>query len=335
MNNIFNKLSSKSASMLGLALVLSLSLTSCYDDIDDPDTSDFVHKIQSSDTLWTVNTTIKDIKYKYGSNNGKVERPAPWTNDSIHYSRNTSNWETKITEDLVFEGVIAANDGQFGTLYQMLLVRSIDSISTPGTKIDHAIDVEVKFTCLYPLYRVGQRVRINLNGLYAGAYSRVPRIGFPYYTSSGNHNLGPIPMDIFSKHIQFIGDPDPTCAECQPIDRTGSEGDAWMRATANRQTVEFYPTIATIQGIFTEADGTAILAPDNLEDAGYGVNRTLKLLSNTSTVYVRTSTGNELSNIVLPVGDTVQLTGLFSYDSFDDKWQINLRDTSDFKIIHQ
>lgn len=329
MNNIFNKLSS--ASSLGLALVLSLSLTSCYDDIADPDTSDYVHKIQSSDSLWTVNTTIKKIKNEYGSNNGKVERPAPWTNDSIHYSRNTSNWETKITEDLVFEGVIAANDGQFGTLYQMLLIRNID----PVTGEDHAIDVEVKFTCLYPLYRVGQRVRINLNGLYAGAYSRVPRIGFPYYTSAGNHNLGPIPMDIFREHIQFIGEPDPTCAECQPIDRTGSEGDAWMRATANRQTVDFYPTLATIQGIFTEADGTAILAPDELEDAGYGVNRTLKLLSNTSTVYVRTGTGNELSNIVLPVGDTVQLTGFFTYDSFDDKWQINLRDTSDFKIIHQ
>lgn len=321
--------------MFALSLGFALSLTSCYDDIADPDTSDYVHKIQSSDTLWTVNTTIKDIKYKYGSNNGKVERPAPWNNDSIHYSRNTSNWETKITEDLVFEGVIAANDGQFGTLYQLLLIRNIDSISTPGTIIDHAIDVEVKFTCLYPLYPVGQRVRINLNGLYAGAYSRVPRIGYPYFTSSGNHNLGPIPLDLFKEHIQFVGTPDPTCAECQPIDRTGAEGDAWLRATANRQTVEFYPTLATIQGIFTEADGTAILAPDNLEDAGYGVNRTFKLLSNTSTVYVRTGTGNELSNIVLPVGDTVQLTGYFVYDSFDDKWQINLRDTSDFKIIHQ
>ncbi len=327
MKNMIHKIASM------LAFGVALSLTSCYDSIDDPDTSHYNDKIQNAEANWTVNTTIKEIKYTYGSNNGKVERPSGWANDSLHYSRNTSNWETKITEDLVFEGVIAANDGQFGTLYQMLLIRNIDSISTPGTKIDHAIDVEVKFTCLYPLYRVGQRVRINLNGLYAGAYSRVPRIGYPYYTSSGNHNLGPIPMDIFREHIQFIGEPDPTCAECQPIDRTGADGDAWIRATANRQTVEHFPTLATIQGTFTEADGTAILAPDELEDAGYGVNRTLKLLSNTSTVYVRTGTGNELSNIVLPVGETVQLTGLFSYDSFDDKWQINLRDTSDFKII--
>ena len=72
---------------------------------------------------------------------------------------------------------------------------------------------------------------------------------------------------------------------------------------------------------------------DTLEDAGYGVNRTLKLLHGNTTMYVRTSTGNEVSHIVMPVNDTVQLSAWFAYDSYDDKWQINLRDTSDFKII--
>jgi len=310
---------------------LSFSFVACYDSIDDPDSSSYLEKIQSNEAAWTVNTTIGAIKTQYCSNNGSVGRPNGFANDSVRYSRNTSNWETKINEDLVFEGVICLNDGQFGNLYQNLTVRNIDTVA----HTDQAIDVVVKFTCLYPLYQIGQRVRINLNGLYAGAYSKVPRIGYPYYTSSGNHNLGPIPFDIFTQHVQLVGQPDPMCAECQPVDRTGTEGDAWIRATANRKTVDYYPTIATVQGIFTEADGTAILAPDNLEDAGYGVNRTLKLLSNTSTLYVRTGTGNELSSILLPVGDTVQLTGYFTYDSFDDKWQINLRDTSDFKIIHQ
>ena len=324
---IYNMLSVKT--LLSL-LVAPLFLVGCYDDLDDPNTSDYAQELQTKVEFHAPNITIGEIKNKYCSNNGAVGLPAGWTNDSLHFSRNSSNWETRITDDLVFEGVICANDGQFGCLYQLLLVRSIDE----ATNTDQAIDVMVKYTCLYPYYPVGQRVRINLKGLYVGAYSRSPRIGYPYWTSSGNHNLGPIPMEIFRNHIQLIGEPDPTVPECKCVDRTGAEGDAWLRATENRKTVTYYPTIATVQGVFVEADGKATLAVDSLEDAGYGVNRTLKL-SNNSTMLVRTSTGNEVSHIVMPVGATVQLSGWFGYDSYDDKWQINLRDTSDFKIIHQ
>ncbi|MBP5679977.1 MAG: hypothetical protein J6X31_02915 [Bacteroidales bacterium] len=60
----------------------------------------------------------------------------------------------------------------------------------------------------------------------------------------------------------------------------------------------------------------------------------MKLLNNNSTMLVRTNTSNEASHIVMP-SDTVEISGWFSYDSFDDKWQINLRNPSDFKIIHQ
>ena len=318
--------------ILNTALTVSimLSLVSCYDNLDEPDTSDYATQLQAGYDLPEPNITISELKQTYCSNKGKVERPDPWTNDSVHFSRNTSNWETRIQKDLVIEGVICANDGQFGALYQTLLVRNIDSTATPAT--DQAIMVRVKHTCLYPFYPVGQRIRLNLNGLYVGAYSRVPEIGYPYWTSNGNHNLGPIPFEIFTQHIQLIGQPDATLAECKEIDRTGSEGDAWLRASDNRIVANF-PTIVTVQGTFPEADGVAVLAPDSLEDAGYAVDRTLKLLSNNTTLLVRTSTGNELSHFVMPVGKTVQLSGLLQYSSYDDKWQINLRDTSDFKIL--
>ena len=307
-----------------LSVAMSIMIVSCYDNVDEPNTDDFAKHLQSGVSLPEANTTIRDLKLTYCSNQGKVERPATYT-----FSRNTSNWETRIDQDLIIEGVICANDGPFGCLYQLLLVRTID----PATGDDQAIDVMVKNTCLYPLYPVGQRIRINLNGLYVGAYSRVPRIGYPYYTSSGNHNLGPIPLQMFEEHVQLIGSPDTTVAECQCRNLANAEGDAWIRATENRVATN-YPTIATVRGVFLEADGVSTLAPDSLEDAGYGVNRTLKLLSNKSTMLVRTNTGNEASHIVMP-SDTVEISGWFSYDSFDDKWQINLRTPSDFKIIHQ
>ncbi len=311
--------------ILGATAILSLiAFSACYDDIDEPDTSDYAEQLQSAVELPEANITLRQLKLTYCSNNGKVERPASYT-----YSRNTSNWETLIEDDLVIEGVICANDGRFGCLYQMLLVRCID----PETGDDQAIDVEVKHTCLYPLYPVGQRIRLSLKGLYVGAYSRVPRIGYPYFTSSGNHNLGPIPLQMFQEHVQLIGTPDTTVAECKCKDLTTSEGEAWLRATANRVATN-YPTIATVHGTFTEADGTATLAPtgSELEDAGYGVNRTLKLVSNTTTIIVRTNTGNEVSHIVMPKDKTVELSGVLSYDSYDDKWQLNLRDTTDFVI---
>ncbi len=307
-----------------LAITTMVGFASCYDDLDDPDTSRFRDE-ELQVEIAEPNITIGEIKNKYCSNNGKVGLPSGFASDSLRYSRNSSNWETRITEDLIFEGVISANDGALGCLYQLLQVRNIDTEA--GT--DQAIDVMVKNTCLYPLYPVGQRVRINLNGLYAGAYSRSPRIGYPYFTSSGNHNLGPIPLDIFRQHVMLIGQPDPTQPECQCVSVSGTED--WF--TAKTKTVAPYPTIATVRGKFLEADGTATLAPDELEDAGYGVNRTLQLASGNVTMFVRTSTGNEVSHIVMPVDATVELSGWFSYDSFDDKWQINLRDTSDFKII--
>ena len=324
MKKLHLNIKSSCLSLLAVTLSSTMLLSGCYDSLDDPDTSDYAANLQVSDSLPAANISLRDLKLKYCSNNGKVERPATYT-----FSRNTSNWETRIEEDLIVEGVICANDGRFGCLYQMLLLRCID----PTTGDDQGIDVEVKNTCLYPLYPVGQRIRINLNGLYVGAYSRVPRIGYPYYTSSGDHNLGPIPLQMFMDHVQLIGEPDTTVAECKCIDRTGDEGDAWIRASANK-VVTNYPTIATVRGVFLEADGVATLANDSLEDAGYGVNRTLKLLSNNSTMIVRTNTGNEVSHIVMPK-DTVELSGLFSYDSYDDKWQINLRDTTDFRIIKQ
>lgn len=310
-----------------LAITTMMGFASCYDDLADPDTSNYRDELQVE--IGEPNITIGEIKNTYCSNNGKVGLPSGFTNDSTHYSRNSSNWETRITEDLIFEGVISANDGQFGCLYQLLQVRNID----PTTGDDQAIDVMVKHTCLYPFYPVGQRVRINLNGLYAGAYSRSPRIGYPYFTSSGNHNLGPIPLDIFREHVMLIGQPDTSVPECQCVDRTGEAGDKWLATASNHNTVQYYPNIVTVEGIFVEADGTATLAPDELEDAGYGVNRTLKLLTGNATMFVRTSTGNEVSHIVMPVGDTVRLSGWFTYDSFDNMWQVNLRDTSDFKII--
>lgn len=305
-------------SIVSLAMALSMT-TACMDDFDAPDTKDFI--ITSPTSVGEPNVSIGELKHKYCV-----------SNVGATYSRNSSNWEFKIEEDLVFEGVVCLNDGPFGNLYQQITVRSIDSNG------DQAIDVAVKNTCLYPYFAIGQRIRINLKGLYVGVYGKSPKVGYPYFTSAGNHNLGPVPLEMCATNFQLIGTPDPTLPECQPVDRTGEEGYNWLRASANR-TIDNYPMVVTVEGTFTEADGKAILAPDALEDAGYAVNREFaiktKNTGNTTKMSVRTGTGNEISQIVMPVDKVVRLTGWLTYDSFDNRWQINLRDTKDFVILDE
>lgn len=300
-----------------LGVVLTLGMSGCQNDFDDLDVRDYT--IFSKTSVGEVNTTIADIKGKYCKSNAGAT-----------YSRSSSNWEFKIEEDLVFEGVVVSNDGPWGALYQQIILRSFEGANNDvnGINAGHCIQLGVKNTCLYPYFAIGQKLRINLKGLYVGVYSKTPKIGYPYFTSAGNHNLGPMPFEMCSTNIEKIGAPDPGCAECQPVNLTGTAGDAWLRATANRNYL-FSPMLAKVAGKFVEANGTAILAPKELQDDGYAVDRNLILLSNSSKVIVRTSTGTELSNIVIPT-DKVEIMGVLSYY---DGWQIQFRDIDDMKVI--
>lgn len=300
-----------------MSAALAAGMTSCMDDFDEPDLQEF--SIFSKTSVGTVNTTIAQVKDKYCKSNAGAT-----------YSRNSSNWEFKIEDDQIFEGVVVSNDGQWGALYQQVILRSFDGsdVVINGAKAGQCIQLGVKNTCLYPYFQIGQKMKINLKGLYVGVYSKTPKIGFPYYTSSGNHNLGPMPFEMCATNIELVGAPDPSCAECLPVSLLDNAGDTWLRASAN-QNYLYSPLYATVRGTFDAADGTAILAPDELEDQGYAVDRTLSLLSNNSNVTVRTSTGNELSHIVMPK-ETVVIRGILSYYS---GWQIQFRDINDMKVI--
>lgn len=303
-------------SILLMSAALLGGMTSCMDDFDEPDLKEF--SIFSQTSVGSVNTTIDQVKAKYcQSNRGAT------------YSRNSSNWEFKIEDDQVFEGVVVSNDGQWGAMYQQVILRSLDGAETMvnGVNVGQCIQLGVKNTCLYPYFQIGQKLKINLKGLYVGVYSKTPKIGYPYFTSSGNHNLGPMPFEMCATNIELVGTPNEDCAECVPVSLLDKDGDTWLRASAN-QNYKFSPLYATIQGTFDEADGTSILAPDELEDQGYAVDRTLSLLTNNSNVTVRTSTGNELSHIVMPK-ETVVIRGILSYYS---GWQIQFREINDLKV---
>ena len=187
-------------SILSAGLLAAFALSACTGDVDDPNvwalSAESVGVTAPSGSLPDVNTTIYALKEQYSS-----------------YFVNNNTW-TQIKKDVVFEGVVCAND-EGGNLYQTIMLRDIDEAA--GT--DASIILAIKNSCLYPYFKMGQRVRVNLKGLYLGNYSYMPRIGQPYWTSvittgssTGNYRLGPILFELLRTNVELIGQPDPKLA---------------------------------------------------------------------------------------------------------------------------
>ena len=314
----------KILSLLLLGASTLLATTSCVEDFAEPNTDDLI--ITSPTSVGEVNTTIRQVKDRFCASSTGAD-----------ISRNASNFAFKVNEDLIFEGIIVANDIS-GNLYQTVMIRNID----PATGEDQSIIISIKNTCLYPYFPLGQRIKVNLNGLYVGCYSKVPRIGQPYYTSKGNLNLGPMLLNMCATNVELVGEPDLSAPELVPEDLTDATGEAWLRAEANR-VYSNVPRLATVSGLISEVQGAAadkadlgansgdyeplpkIFAPEALYDDGYGVDRTILLKSNTSKVTLRTSTQNNISFLPIPT-DLHSYTGVLTYY---DGWQVQLRDTYD------
>ena len=300
-------------------------LTSCMDKHEEPNTDEY---ILTCDSVGEVNTTIAAVKKRFCA-----------SKEGADYSRNASNFYTKVKEDLIIDGVVVANDVS-GNLYQTLMIRNIDK----ATGEDQCFIVAIKNTCLYPYFPLGQRIKVNLKGLYVGCYSKVPRVGQPYYSSQGNLNLGPMLLDMCRTNIELVGTPDLDAPELVPEDLTTADGEAWLRASANKTYLNT-PRLAKVRGKIKEMQSGAdkiadkgensgkyeplpkIFAPEELYDDGYGVDRTIQLQTNNSSVALRTSTQNAISFLPLPSG-TCTYTGMLTYY---DSWQIQLRSVEDFE----
>lgn len=312
--------------------IAALGLTACMDDHDEINTYDLD---VFSTNVGEVNTTIAEVKARYCASNSGAD-----------YTRGSSNWSTKVTEDLIFEGIVVANDVS-GNLYQNVMLRSIE---TSGE--DQCIILRIKNTCLYPYFPLGQKVRVNLKDLYVGVYSLTPEIGQPYYSSYGNLNLGPMLFSMLKTNVQLIGKPNANAPEL--IAKVLTED--WLKASANR-TYQNTPMLATVSGTIDEMSeanrGTALqntevdetdavygkyeplvnvggrmfkyFAPEELHDDGYGVDRTI-VMSGGKKVTLRTSTENEIAYQLMP-DDSRSYTGVFTYYGSD--WQVQLRDLND------
>lgn len=298
----------------------ALTLTSCLDSTDDPDVSDFI--VTSPTSIGETNSTIYQLKKDFSS------------------VMSNNNTDVKVDKDIIVEGVVVANDDG-GNLYQTLIIRDIQTGKT-GDEADQCIQIGIRNTWISPYFKRGQRIKINLKGLWIGNYSKVPKIGQPYYTSAGNRRLGPMLFNLCATNIELVGKPDPNAPELTPIDCTKGAGLTWLQDSKN-QTYMNVPRLVTVKGTFEEVRGSKkdrpstgelsgqkeplpkIFAPEELYDAGYAVDRTLNIDGASLQVTLRTSTQNDISFLPLPE-DSRSYTGVLTHYS---GWQMQLRHKDD------
>ena len=122
----------------------------------------------------------------------------------------------KVDEDAVIEGVVVANDVS-GNIYQFIYIQELNADGTLNTS-EGGIGVGIKgIGCLYTIFPVGQKIRINLKGLWVGGYGAAPRIVIPYINTNGSMRLGPMPYAMMQTNIQKVGNPDPDLVKARAV----------------------------------------------------------------------------------------------------------------------
>ncbi len=273
-------------------LVGAICLSSCMDgDWQAPDFGD--NPPYGNNEIVPVPSkkiTIADLKAKYAS----------------VFSQKSAY--KQVDEDLQLHVVINGND-QGGNLYKQISIQD----ETGG------MIVGINATDLYAFMPVGQKLVINLKGLYVGTYGSMSQIGSEY-----NGGLGRMEANVWKENIRLVGD-----------EVTVAEGEV-VAMTAVADTIDFTPTsnynemtgrIVRLRGVTISGEGTQILAPEDgsVRLTSNCANRNINGAPANGMV-LRTSSYSDFASRPIPAGK-VDLYGVCTH--FNGTWQILMRTNSD------
>lgn len=231
----------------------------------------------------------------------------------------SSNGYKLIEEDLQLHAVVNGND-QGGNLYKQISIQD----ETGG------IIVGINGTDLYAVMPVGQKLVINLKGLYIGAYGRMAQLGSEY-----NGGMGRMDVNVWKKNVRLVGD------YVDVITQT-TEGDVvkndttTVAMTAKADTITFSPVsdynrmigrIIHLNNVTISGDGTQTLAPEDgsVRLTSNCANRDIKG-GGSNQIVLRTSTYSDFASRPIPEGK-VDIYGVCTY--YNGTWQILMRTNSD------
>ena len=266
-------------------LALSLFATSCMNEFDKPLYSDAPF---GNNEIGAATHTIAQLKEKY--------------NSTI-----TGNSVQQITEEIVIEGVVVAND-ESGNVYKQFIINDATG----------AMVIGVNDVGLYAMVPKGQRVRIACKDLYIGGYGKMAQIGGLY-----NGKVGRMNRYIYPHHVRLIGIPDPTQAEMEPqvIDESFFTND-------NKNNLAKFVRLENVS--INEADGTELWAPEEKKNSSNVVERNIKM-GNTKIV-LRMSTYADFANEAIPTG-SLNINGVMT--RYNDYWQFVISHTTDIEQANE
>mgnify|MGYP004447334019 CR=1 FL=1 len=282
-----------------LMLCAALGLTACMNDWD---------KLNADATVFTAenvgepNTTIAEVKARFASQiqNGDAKATA------------------QVKEDLIIEGIVTGNDLS-GNIYQAIYVQDVKSDGSADTE-NGGIQVCIKgIGKLAAVFPVGQKIRMNLKGLYVSGYGKMAKVGQPYVTASTTNptvRIGPMAQNVVERCIQLVGKPEADKALARKF--TSADLNSIDKLT---------PMLVVIEGAkLADADGTATYAPQST--GAYSVERKLQL-SDGKSVVLYNSCSADFASEVMPQGK-VTVYGIMT--RYNTTWQLLLRSVEDVKI---
>ena len=288
----------KALRALSLALFLSVALTSCQKDWDEPSFSQppFGNSSISDEGI----ISIAELKTMYPNVFASTDQ------------------NKQITENIKIRGRVTGND-LGSNLYKQFTMQDETG----------AIIVAVNQSGMHGFLAEGQDIVIDLKDLFIGGYRKQPEIGQPY---NGN-GIGRMNKELFQKHYKYVGTPDATVI--QPIEMTATELKNWDKdencgKLIKLKDVSFVP----VDGLGTFAPDTTVDKTVSL--IGGCVNRAINEIPESQFV-VRTSTYAKFAARKLPYDNVnkrpakCNLTGIAT--RFNNTWQLLIRKESDIEVI--
>lgn len=278
-----------------ILIMTSVLATACMNDFDEvvPDNQTII----TCDSIGAPTTTIAQIRSRYATVIGN------------------SSYE-RVNEDVIIEGIVTGNDLS-GNIYQQIYIQDIDEQGR--SKTEPGISVGIKgYGALYCFFPVGQKVRINLKGLYVGGYGKLAKIGQPYINTNGALRMGPMTAMYTTTNIMKVGLPN----EANVVAREVSASDV-----AANNIDKMTPMLIKISGAEIADAGQPFAHYDDYLEAkdNYSVEHTIKMADG-GKVTLYTSTSATFAGDTIPAGKHT-IYGILS--RYTSSYQLQLRSIDD------
>lgn len=241
----------------------------------------------------------------YGNNEIVADKAAQTTIAELkanYASVITSNGYKLIEDDLQLHAVVNGND-QGGNLYKQISIQD----ETGG------IIVGINATDLYAFMPVGQKIVINLKGLYIGGYGKMAQLGAEY-----NGSMGRMDHNVWKNNVRLVGD------VADNVEMTAKADTVAFSNTDDKNTL--VGRIVKLSNVEISGEGTQTLAPEDgsVRLTSNCANRDIKGAG--SSIILRTSTYSDFASRPIPTGK-VDIYGVCTH--YNGTWQILMRTNSD------